>query len=80
VRQPIRAIELVDRVLDCDDRTRRARSLLLTMAFCAVLVLAAVITPLVLALGAYGAVGGITATALSGLLVRRSIRRRRQQK
>lgn len=49
---------LLDSLLGCDERTRRARSLVVTASTCAALLVLVVIIPLAIVFGASGAVGG----------------------
>lgn len=58
--------ELIDKVLGCDDRTRRAKALMLTMSSCIVIVLMSVMAALALAPATAvtaGMGGGIAAVA-----------------
>jgi hypothetical protein len=76
-RGHLSATELISRVLDCDHRTRRARSLVLTMSFGAALVLVAASAPLT---GAFGVSGAAGALAAVGLAIRRGLQSRHTSK
>jgi hypothetical protein len=75
-RQHLTTLGLISRVLDCDDRTRRARSLLLATSVGAALVLAAAAAILAIARGAIGVSGAAGAVTVAGLAIRRGLKAR----
>jgi hypothetical protein len=71
--QPSTLLALLDSVLACDDRTRRARSLMFSGTFCGVVLLAGIgITTM--SFGTTGFVASGAVAAIASLLLRRRAR------
>lgn len=76
---PLTVVYLLDSLLGCDSRTRRARSLIVTASTCAALLTLTIITAFAIAFGIMGAACGGLLTTLIVRFAGRSIRRRRRK-
>lgn len=69
---------LIDSLLGSDERTRRAKSLMVTASACTALLTLAIMLPLTIVFGATGVVGGGLLTTVSAVLATKSFSHRQR--